>query len=157
MWTAQPLRRRNLKPYKSRDMDRVFKSKVGWWYHLAIVLIIAGCVKVFLGTNIVLMVGMLAIAMLTLHVLLNTWYKITADGMLIAHCSIFPEKRIAIADISALEATVMPVSSYALSLDRIIIYKGKQQWLLISPVNKKDFVHLLRKHNPEIQIKEPMI
>lgn len=77
--------------------------------------------------------------------------------MFIAHCSIFPEKRIPISEITELEATVLPVSSYALSLDRIIIYKGTLQWMLVSPVNKKEFVKLLRKHNPEIKIKDPMI
>jgi len=51
----------------------------------------------------------------------------------------------------------MPLSSYALSLDRLIIYKGDTQWLLISPVNKQDFVKLLKKHNPDIRIKEPVI
>ena len=51
----------------------------------------------------------------------------------------------------------MPVSSYALSLDRIIIYKGEAQWLLISPVNKKEFVRLLRQFNPEIEVKDSLI
>lgn len=138
-------------------MDRVFKSKVGWWYHFAIVMIIIGCVAAFLKTNVAAMIFMLLTAMLALHVLMNTWYKITEDGMLIAHCSIFPEKRIPISEISAVEVTVMPVSSYALSLDRLIIYKGEAQWLLVSPVNKQEFVKLLRKHNPAIQIKEPII
>ena len=91
------------------------------------------------------------------HMLLSTWYKITADGYLIAHCSFFPEKRIPISEISAVEVTVMPVSSYALSLGRLIIYKGDTQWLLISPVNKQDFVKLLKKHNSDIRIKEPVI
>lgn len=138
-------------------MDRVFKSKVGWWYHLAIIMILAGCVLAMLETKVLPIVASLLAGILVLHVLLNTWYKITADGELIAHCSIFPEKRIPISEISAIEATVMPVSSYALSLDRIIIYKGEQQWLLISPVNKKEFVKLLRKYNPEIKVNETMI
>lgn len=138
-------------------MDRIFKSKVGWWYHLALIIIAAGCIKAVLGTNAVVIVVALLAGILALHVLLNTWYKITADGILIAHCSIFPEKRLPISEISAIEATVMPVSSYALSLDRIIIYKGEQQWLLISPVNKKEFVKLLRKFNPDIKVKETMI
>ena len=51
----------------------------------------------------------------------------------------------------------MPVSSYALSLDRLILYKGDTQWLLISPVNKQEFVRVLRKYNPAIRIKDPMI
>lgn len=97
---------------------------------------------------------MLAVALLTIHILFNTWYKITTDGMLIAHCSIFPEKRIPISEISALERTILPVSSYALSLDRLIVYKQGKQWLLVSPVNEKDFIRLLRKINPAIELKQ---
>ena len=73
--------------------------------------------------------------------------------MLIAHCSIFPEKKIAIADIEALESTVMPVSSYALSLDRLIIWSNGKPWMLISPTNRADFIKQLRKINPNIQLK----
>ena len=88
-----------------------------------------------------------------LHVFFNTYYRITADGMLIAHCSIFPEKRIAIEEIEAVEPTVMPVSSYALSLNRLIIWSKGRPWMLISPVNRKDFIKQLRQFNPTIQIK----
>ena len=73
--------------------------------------------------------------------------------MLIAHCSIFPEKKIAIADIEVLESTVMPVSSYALSLDRLIIWSNGKPWMLISPTNRADFIKQLRKINPNIQLK----
>ena len=129
-------------------MDRVFKSKVDWWYHLILLIMMISTVLVFVrGESPVTMVILL----------LSTWYKITADGYLIVHCSIFPEKRIPIAEISAVEVTVMPVSSYALSLDRLILYKGDTQWLLISPVNKQEFVRVLRKYNPAIRIKDPMI
>lgn len=105
----------------------------------------------------VTMILLLLATLLCIHILLTTWYRITADGYLIAHCSIFPEKKIKIEEISAVEVTVLPVASYALSLDRLIIYKGKAQWLLISPKNKQEFVRNLRKINPEIQIKDPQI
>lgn len=95
-------------------MEREYKSKVGWWYHLVIILVMIGCVAAFLRTNIAAMAGMLLAALGVLHVFFNTYYRITEDDMLIAHCSIFPEKKIAIADIEALESTVIPVSSYAL-------------------------------------------
>ena len=135
-------------------MDRVFKSKVGWWYHLVLLVMAASTVFAFVGgKSPVAMIVLLLFTLECIHMLLSTWYKITAD----AHCSIFPEKRIPISEISAVEVTVMPVSSYALSLDRLIIYKGDMQWLLISPVNKQDFVKLLKKHNPDIRIKEPVI
>ena len=131
-------------------MDRVFKSKVGWWYHLILLIMIVSTILVFVKGELVGMAIFLLITLQCIHMLLSTWYKITADGNLIVHCSIFSE-------ISAVEATVMPVSSYALSLDRLIIYKGEVQWLLVSPENKQEFVRLLRKYNPAIQIKEPMI
>ena len=102
-------------------MEREYKSKVGWWYHLVIIMVVIGCVAAFLRTNISAIVGMMVAALGVLHVFFNTYYRITEDDVLIAHCSIFPEKKIAIADIEALESTVMPVSSYALSLDRMII------------------------------------
>lgn len=139
-------------------MDRVFKSKVGWWYHLILFVMAASTVFAFVGgKSPVTMIVLLLCTLECVHMLLSTWYKVTDDGYLIAHCSLFPEKRIPISEISAVEVTVMPVSSYALSLDRLIIYKGDAQWLLISPVNKQDFLKLLRKHNSEIRIKEPMI
>lgn len=138
-------------------MDRVFRSKVGWWFHLALLLVIAACVKAFLSTNVAGMIIGLLGCLLLVNMLLNTWYKITEDGQLVARCGIFPEKRVAISEITDIESSVLPVASYALSLDRLIIYKNGLQWLLISPTNKKEFVKLLRKHNPEIRIKDPMI
>lgn len=138
-------------------MDRVFKSKVGWWYHLILLVMAASTVAAFVGgKSPVTMIVLLLFTLECIHMLLSTWYKITADGYLIAHCS-FSRKADSYSEISAVEVTVMPVSSYALSLDRLIIYKGDTQWLLISPVNKQDFVKLLKKHNSDIRIKEPVI
>ena len=134
-------------------MEREYKSKVGWWYHLVIIMVVIGCVAAFLRTNISVIVGMMVAALGVLHVFFNTYYRITEDDMLIAHCSIFPEKKIAIADIEALESTVMPVSSYALSLDRLIIWSNGKPWMLISPTNRADFIKQLRKINPNIQLK----
>lgn len=134
-------------------MDREYKSKVGWWYHLLIVMVIAGCVRAFLSTNVWAMVLMMAVALGVLHVFFNTYYRITADGMLIAHCSIFPEKKIAVADIKGIESTVMPVSSYALSLDRLMIWSQGKVWMLISPCNRADFIKQLKKINPNIKLK----
>lgn len=138
---------------KIEKMDREYKSKVGWWYHLLILLLVAGCVKVFLGTSIPAMAGMLLISLLTLHIFFNTYYRITADGLLIAHCSIFPEKKIPVAEIEALESSVMPVSSYALSLDRLMIWSHGKIWMLVSPRNKAGFIKQLREINPNIKLK----
>lgn len=133
-------------------MDKEFKSSVGWWYHLILILITIGCIAAILQPNIWIIIAMLLAAMLALHVFLNTWYRITPDGILIAHCSIFPEKKIAVADIEALEPTMMPASSYALSLDRLMIWSDGKPWLLVSPKDKSRFVKALKEVNPDIVV-----
>ena len=117
-----------------------------------IVIVVMGCVVAFLRTNVLVMVGMLLIAMGIIHALFSTCYRITEEGTLVARCSILPAKRIAIADIEALEASVMPVPSYALSLERIVIWSGGKPWLLVSPTNPSDFIKQLRKINPNIKL-----
>lgn len=134
-------------------MDRIFKSKVDWWYHGVVLLLCVSCVILIVrGAEIWAILVMFFCTYMSIHTLLNTWYKLTADGFLIVHCSFFPEKRIAVSEITAVESSFLPVSSYALSLDRIIIWKGNLQWLLISPVNKQEFVNVLRRMNPNIKI-----
>lgn len=120
---------------------------------MLILILIAGCIKVFLGPSIPAMAGMLAVSLLTLHIFFNTYYRLTADGLLIAHCSIFPEKKIPVSEIEAIESSVMPVSSYALSLDRLMIWSHGKVWMLISPRNQADFIKQLRKINPNIKLK----
>lgn len=139
-------------------VDRVFKSKIGWWYHLTVWALAACTVWAFVKSdNVVGMVVLLLVTLWMIQIMLTTWYKITPDGRLIAHSSFFPEKQVWIKEITAVEVTVMPVSSYALSLDRLIVYKNGKQWMLLSPENKQAFVQLLRKHNPSIRIKDPIM
>lgn len=135
-------------------MDRVFKSKVDWWYYLLMLVLIGIAIHAILDTHAGVIVFALLANALCVHVLMDTWYRVTDDGMLIVHCSIFPEKRILIAEIEALELSINPVSSYALSLDRIMIWKAGKPWLLVSPKEKQAFVQLLRRINPRIVIKD---
>lgn len=139
-------------------MDREFKSKVGWWYHLVLLVMVITTTLVFIkGGNPIAMVFLLLFTLLSIHMLVSTWYRVTADGWLIVHCSIFPEKKIAIADITGVESTTNLISSPALSLDRLEIWVGldtrKRLWNIISPNNKQEFVKVLKKINPEIEIK----
>ncbi len=133
-------------------MDKVFKSKVDWWFYLLVLILIGIAIHALLTTNTALIIVSLLANALCVHVLMDTWYRVTADGLLIVHCSFFPEKKIAIADIDSLELTINPVSSYALSLDRIMIWTADKPWVLVSPKEKKEFVQLLRKINPRITV-----
>ncbi len=133
-------------------MDRVFKSKIGWWYHLLIVILAVLCVASALQDNTLLIVASTVACAFALHVFFNTYYVVTADGRLVLHCSFFPEKEIAVGDIEALQPSILPAPSYALSLDRIIIWKEGKMWMLVSPQNEKEFVKLLKGFNPDIEI-----
>ncbi|MCD8263276.1 MAG: PH domain-containing protein [Tannerellaceae bacterium] len=53
-----------------------------------------------------------------------------------------------------MQPSVLPVSSYALSLNRLIIWKDGKMWMLISSQNRKEFVNLLLKYNPDITLKQ---
>lgn len=134
-------------------MDRVFKSKIGWWFHLLIVLLAVLCVVSLLHQNVAAIVTSLVACALVLHVFFNTYYVVTADGRLLLRCGFFPKKEIAIADIEALQPTILPVFSYSLSLDRMVVWKEGKMWMLISPQNEKEFVKLLKKFNPDIEIR----
>ncbi len=133
-------------------MDRVFKSKVDWWFHLLIIIMVILCVLTFLQRNMFIMAVMLMATFFAIHILLNTYYVITDTGMLLLRCGIFPKKEIAIKDIEALERSILPVFSYSLSLDRIVVWKEGKMWMMVSPQNEKDFIKLLLKHNPGIKI-----
>lgn len=133
-------------------MDRVFKSKVDWWFHLLIFVLALLCIIAVLNSNLPVVFCMLLIATFTLHVLFNTHYTVTAEGKLIARCGIFPKKEIQISEIEGLERSVMPVFSYSLSLNRLVIWKEGKMWLLVSPQNEKEFIALLKKLNPDIQL-----
>ncbi|MDR3140994.1 MAG: PH domain-containing protein [Tannerellaceae bacterium] len=133
-------------------MDRVFKSKVDWWYHLLLFILIVICFAAVIKGNAAAVAAVLLITALAVHAMLSTYYIITADGRLIAHCSIFPEKEIRIGKIEELERTIIPAPSYALSLNRIGIRSGTGLWLMASPQNEKDFIKLLKQFNPDIKL-----
>lgn len=135
-------------------MDRVFKSKIGWWYHLLIIILVLFCVVSVLHQNVAAIVGSIVVNAIVLQVFFNTYYVVTADGMLLLRCGFFPKKQVPIAEIEALQPTILPAFSYALSLDRIIIWKEGRMWMLISPQNEKEFVKLLKRFNPNIEIRK---
>ena len=67
-------------------VDRVFKSKIGWWYHLTVWVMAACTVLTFVkSNNIIGMIFLLLMTLFFIHSMLTTWYKITADGNCDAH------------------------------------------------------------------------
>jgi hypothetical protein len=77
----------------------------------------------------------------------STYYLIDGDTLVIR--SSFLKWRVPIAKILSVTPTRSPVSSPALSLDRLaILYDGKR--ILVSPQDKQRFIEALRAINPAI-------
>lgn len=135
-------------------MEKKFKSKVGWWYYLALLFSATATIFTFIRpNNFVKAIPLLLLTLLLMYIWLFTNYRITDNGWLIVQSGIFYKKKVAITDITAITSAFNPLSSPALSLDRLEIRTGKKIWNIISPQSKEEFVKLLKKINPQIEVK----
>lgn len=127
--------------------SRVFRSKVDWWIRLLLGFAIAG---MFVASGAVILEGpdpvvitvtvLACIAGLALIVwlLLGTVYTVDRR-MLVVRAGPFRWK-VPLDEITAVEATRSPLSSPALSLDRLRIRYGKNRQIMISPADKAGFL-----------------
>lgn len=83
----------------------------------------------------------------------KTSYTITATGNLQIRSGWLYNLVIPISQITKIKHTNNPLSSPALSFDRLEIRYGKWNTVLISPAQKEDFLQTLLLHNPSIEIK----
>jgi hypothetical protein len=126
---------------------KVFRSKVDWWLRLLLGLAIAG---EFVAIGIVILERMdpvattvtilacLAGLALFASVLLGTVYTVDR-GMLRVRSGPFRWK-VPIESIIAVEATRSPLSSPALSLDRLRIRYDQRRQIIVSPADKAGFL-----------------
>jgi uridine kinase len=133
---------------------KVFKSAISWW--------LMGSVLVLLiGTSVIMLLerawlGLLinaSVIIFFLHLILNTYYQIKENKLIIV-CGILFKLDISIDEIKDIQPTNNPLSSPALSLDRLAIRYGSRQTVMISPKNKEGFIHELLLVNPTILVKE---
>jgi hypothetical protein len=127
-----------------------FRSKIDAW--LLIVLVAASAVAVLSAGALLAVTGgggawLLAIAIvllgagLPLWVLLSTRYTLTASELRVASGPF--AWRVPLADIKAVTPTRNPLSSPALSLDRLRIDYAQGRWLMVSPGEKEGFLREL--------------
>lgn len=126
---------------------KVFKSKVDWWVRLLLGLAVAG---MFVGIAVAILEGadplgitvtiLACIAGLAFIVwmLIATHYTVDR-GTLIVRAGPMRWK-IPIGEITAVEPTRSPLSSPALSLDRLRIRYGNNRRIMISPADKTGFL-----------------
>ncbi|MBR2948370.1 MAG: PH domain-containing protein [Lachnospiraceae bacterium] len=143
-----------LKRIESQETGLLYRSKVDWW------------LAILLGGTVVLMLWVVLdpvikgdgidpfMMLTTVVVLLLLWplkdikYVLYSGHMLVS-CGFYGKMRIRYAAIRSVKETKNPLSSAALSLDRLSVsysQGGKQETVLISPVRKKEFIKKLEEY-----------
>lgn len=127
-------------------MEKVYKSKVDTWLGLVLVGSAAACLFAFViavGSGSALAIALVLPSVvlgagLPLWLLASTNYTLS-DSKLFVKCGPF-KRDIPIAQISSIRATSNPLSSPALSTDRLQIDYGRGQSIMISPKDKEEFL-----------------
>ena len=133
---------------------QTFKSKMDAWLVLIIgvtilVSLVATLATAAQGRAVGMMLALLIFLLgcvLPLWTLTTTRYDVSDDAVNV-RCGPFTWS-IARADITSLQATHNPLSSPALSLDRLKIHYGQGKWIMVSPADKQAFAAAIG-HNIE--------
>lgn len=134
-------------------MNKSFRSGISWWLAGFVIVVLGGTSLLTLkeGTWVGFAINT-PILIWFVHMLLNTYYSIEEETLLIT-CGIFKKLRIHIKDIHHIKETRNPLSSPALSMDRLEIKYGLRKFVLISPKHKNDFIDAMLAKNPQIEVK----
>ena len=127
---------------------KIFKSKVDWWLILLFLGIFGFPIVQGIWTEDYLLVIIFSLVLIVLYFLSKTIRYIIKDEKLIIW-----RTKIDIKTIKKIYSTNNPLSSPALSLDRIAVVYNKFDEVLISPKEREAFVQELLKINPNIEVK----
>jgi hypothetical protein len=126
---------------------KIYRSKIDWW--LMLIVYGAFVYPVVDGIRMkqyILSLVFIGIILLISFLFYNTRYTIEGENLLIWRT------KIDINSIRKVYKTRNPLSSPALSLDRLAIVYNKFDEVLISPVERDDFIQELLKINPNIEV-----
>lgn len=132
-------------------MERVYTSKIDTWFALVLVAVVSVFFIVFVS---VLMSGKTSAILLAIPALIvgagfplwlmkSTNYTLS-DKTLLVRCGPF-KWRVPMNEIKSVTPTSNPLSSPALSLDRLQINYGRWGSIMISPKDKEAFIQDLEK------------
>lgn len=130
--------------------EKRFRSKVDWW----IALLLIACVFILLltlgsfatqstslGQGLIFSGAMLAIIACLIWMSLGTYYSVDRKTLKIVAGPI--RWKIPVSEIDSVEQTRSPISSPALSLDRLRIRYSGAKSVMISPADKNGFMKAL--------------
>lgn len=129
-----------------------FPSKKDLWlYPIYWVTILACLSPLFAGEEYELLFFTIPLAILFVWGWYSTGYIVESDLLTIQSGPM--KKRIPIKEIKKISKTKNPLSSPALSMDRLeIIYGEDYSMALVSPKNKQAFTSMLKNMNPQIEV-----
>jgi hypothetical protein len=127
---------------------KIYRSKVDWWLVILILSVFGFPIVQGIQTK-EYMLSVVFIMLLSLFYILAITLKYKIEG---EYLSIWRTK-IDIKTIRKVYATRNPLSSPALSINRIAIVYNKFDEVLISPKDRADFIEELLKVNPNIEVK----
>ena len=127
---------------------KIYKSKIDWWL-IILILILFGypIVDGILSKEYVLSLVFGLILIIFFFLSKTIQYKIDGENLVIW------KTKIDIKTIRKIYRTNTPLSSPAMSLDRIAIVYNKFDEVLLSPEERDEFINELLKINPNIEIK----
>jgi len=135
-------------------MKSVFKSKIGLEFlaplvlTMIIMLVLLVTSRTF-NWHFLIIPGL--IFTVFMHMFLTTYYTIEGD-VLQVRCGLMMNMKISIATITAITETRDSTSAPAISLDRLRIDYGKGKSILISPKEKRAFIHGILSLNNTIEV-----
>jgi len=127
---------------------KTYKSKVDWWLMVIIFgVLFFPIIQGVIEKEYIVSIFSLLIVVLILLLFRSIKYKIDGNNLIIW------KNKIDINSIKKIYKTKNPLSSPALSIDRIAIVYNKYDEVLISPKERMDFINQLLEINPNIEVK----
>lgn len=130
----------------------IFKSKIDFSFTaLFIIPFIIILVIAAISLEWLLLLLVIPIYVLTIPIFLNTSYTVTTDGKLIIVSGWLYRKSLDIHTIRKVIPTSVPLSSPALSFNKLEIFYNKFDSVMISPREKQTFLETIISLNPTIE------
>ncbi len=133
-------------------MNKTYPSKVSWGLVIILsIVLLSSTTSIILAKQWVLLPIIIPVIAFITHLFLTTRYQIK-NTILIIKSGFIVNKKIEISSIRKIVETANPMSSPALSFDRIEIFFDKFDSIIISPKDKTIFIEDLKIINSKIEV-----
>jgi hypothetical protein len=129
-----------------------YNSKIGITLIIILILVLGGISAIIINKHVWFGLAIIPVlAGLIIHLLANTYYVISNNDLIIK-CGFLVKTSVKINSIKKIAKTINPLSAPAASMDRLLIYFGNSDAIMISPKDKQDFIAHLTSINPNIEV-----